>query len=63
MKLYKILWNSLPQNMVELLSLASFKDRLGLTFSKPKNEFFLWDFEMFIMETLTTWKNFLYGAG
>ena len=63
MKLYKILWNSLPQNMVELLSLASFKDRWAKHFRNRKMNFFLWDFEMFIMETLTTWKNFLYGAG
>ena len=36
MKLYKILWKSLPQNMVELPSLASFKDRLAKHFRNRK---------------------------
>ena len=40
MKLYKILWNSLPQNMVELLSLASLKDRLAKHFRNRKMNFF-----------------------
>ena len=40
MKLYKILWNTLPQNMVELPSLASFKDRLAKRFRNRKMNFF-----------------------
>ena len=46
--------------MVELQSLASFKAWLAKHFLNPPIYFFKWDFEMFLMETPTTWRNHLY---
>ena len=51
-------WNNLPQNMVELQSLASFKAQLAKHFWN-RQIYILWDLEMFFMQTLTTWKNHL----